>query len=230
MRLARLALLGTSALFALACGASAEPPAEHAPSIVIAAPAATPEPMPALDEPEAATSQAEEPPAPVEEEARAPAPSPWLAGPTKPDTIVLRGGELVLPDPILFLTGKPELSPASDKPLDAVAAFLSAKPEITMLRIEGHTDSRGSADANLALSGKRALAVAKALVARGVDCRRLLPVTFGETKPIADNTTAEGRAQNRRMTLVIAALKGKPVGGMPLDGGGKMSGDPCRSP
>ncbi len=70
--------------------------------------------------------------------------------------------------------------------------------------------------------------MAKALVAKGVDCKRLLPVGFGETKPRAENKTPEGKAQNRRTTFVNAALRGKAIGGAPLEGFGKIAGDPCK--
>ena len=91
-----------------------------------------------------------------------------------------------------------------------------------------HSDSQGDEKFNQTMSEKRAMAVAKALVAKGADCKRILPVGFGETKPIADNGTAEGRAANRRTEFVNAGLRGRPIGGMPLDGGGVPAGDPCK--
>jgi hypothetical protein len=78
-----------------------------------------------------------------------------------------------------------------------------------------HSDAQGDTGANQAMTEARALSTARALVARGVDCKRLLPVGFGETKPVSDNRTADGRAANRRTTLVPAALNGKLIGGMP---------------
>ncbi|HVK68582.1 MAG TPA: OmpA family protein [Polyangium sp.] len=211
-----------------ACGA-ATPQVEPAPEPVILTD--TPK-----EPPPAPVAAAEEPPAPAPEPAAAPesrspaeilAPSPWLAGPTSPGAFTLEGGRLVVKEPIEFDTGKDSLKATSGPALDFVAAFLQAKPEITLLRIEGHSDSQGNAALNLELSGHRALSLARALVARGVDCKRLLPVGFGETKPLADNRTAEGRKQNRRMEFVVAALKGRAVMGMPVDGGGRASGDPC---
>jgi OOP family OmpA-OmpF porin len=65
-------------------------------------------------------------------------------------------------------------------------------------------------------------------VALGVDCKRLLPVGFGSGKPLSDNPTPEGKAQNRRVTFINAALEGKPIGGMPVDGGGTAAGNPCK--
>lgn len=50
-----------------------------------------------------------------------------------------------------------------------------------------------------------------------------LAVGFGNTKPVADNSTVDGKAQNQRISFVIAALRGRPIGGMPLDGGGKIA-------
>ena len=70
------------------------------------------------------------------------------------------------------------------------------------VRIEGHTDSVGGAKQNLVLSKKRASAVRGWLVTKGVDEDRLEVEGLGETKPIADNKTDEGRAQNRRVELV----------------------------
>ena len=95
------------------------------------------------------------------------------------------------------------------------------------MRIESHTDTDGSAAKNQALSEKRAMAVARALVAKGVDCKRLIAVGFGGEKPAAPNDTPENKAQNRRTLFINAALRGRPIGGMPVDGGGKVAGDVC---
>jgi len=69
------------------------------------------------------------------------------------------------------------------------------------LRVEGHTDNQGNAAANQALSEKRAQAVMGWLVANGVDSSRLSAKGFGQSKPLADNGTEDGRAKNRRVEL-----------------------------
>ncbi|MSP61093.1 MAG: OmpA family protein [Myxococcales bacterium] len=108
-----------------------------------------------------------------------------------------------------------------------VKAYLDAKAYISLLRIEVHTDAQGDDRYNQALSEKRALAVARWLAQHGVDCKRVIAVGFGETKPAADNATVEGRAKNRRTLFINAALRGRPIGGVPVDGGGRVAGDPC---
>jgi OmpA-OmpF porin, OOP family len=143
------------------------------------------------------------------------------------DNYEIKDNELVVPHSIAYDTGKATLQPSSDAALAHVKGYLAAKSYISTLRIEVHTDSMGNDDFNQKLSEKRALEVAKALVAKGVDCKRLVAVGFGETKPIADNKTPEGRSQNRRTQFFNAALRGKAIGGMPTDGGGKIAGDPC---
>lgn len=146
--------------------------------------------------------------------------------------VTLDGHRLVLPEPIRFTTGAAlgaasgaALDPASGAALDGVAEFLAEKSAITLLRIEAHSDGAG----DQALTEARSMAVAKALVARGVACGRLLPVGFGANKPTADPSTPEGKAQNRRVELVNAAFRGIAIGGMPVDGGGQVAGDPCRA-
>ena len=64
-------------------------------------------------------------------------------------------------------------------------------------------------------------------MALGIDCKRLMPVGFGATKPVAKNDTPEGKASNIRITLVNAALNGKLIGGLPANGGGVISIDLC---
>ena len=158
----------------------------------------------------------------------APAATPPPAEEKPKPTYKVEGGQLKLPGPVVFETGKDILKPESDEVLDIVKGYLTEKPEITLIRIEGHTDSDGNDADNQRLSELRAIAVAKWLVAKGIDCKRLIPVGFGETKPVAANDTPENKAQNRRTAFVNAALKGKPIGGMPVDGGGKVAGDPCK--
>jgi OOP family OmpA-OmpF porin len=139
----------------------------------------------------------------------------------------LENGFLKVPFPITFETGKAVLKKESAEAVAYVAAYMAEKTVISTLRVEVHTDSRGEDKFNQAMSEKRALAVAKALAAKGVDCKRLLAVGFGETKPAGDNSTEEGRALNRRTAFANAGMRGKAIGGMPLDGGGKVAGDPC---
>ncbi|NNF09605.1 MAG: OmpA family protein [Acidimicrobiia bacterium] len=101
-----------------------------------------------------------------------------------------------------FDFGSAELTPELRTLLDTGAGILLRNPSVLMT-IEGHTDSVGSDSFNLALSEARAQAGADYLIARGVQAERLFPVGFGETQPIADNDTAEGRRQNRRLEFVL---------------------------
>ena len=139
----------------------------------------------------------------------------------------LQGNELKLPGPILFETNSDKLKPESDAVLEHVKGYLEAKTYITLLRVETHTDSMGMESHNQALSEERAAAVVQALIKKGVDCSRLLAVGFGGHKPISANDTPEGRALNRRTVFANAALKGRPIGGMPVDGGGKAMPQKC---
>ena len=82
-----------------------------------------------------------------------------------------------------------------------IADALKADGELA-LEIQGHTDNVGAAAANLTLSRERAAAVKAALVKAGIDEGRLTTSGFGDTQPVADNSTDEGRARNRRVELV----------------------------
>jgi OOP family OmpA-OmpF porin len=164
------------------------------------------------------------PPAPASEAPAPPAPHHVKTQ----TTFELVEGALKLPGPIVFETGSDRLSPVSDAPLEVVLEYLNAKSEVSLLRIEGHTDSDGTPASNQSLSELRALAVARWLVAAGIDCHRLLPVGFGQDRPMVPNTTADNKAQNRRVAFVNAALLGRPLGNLPSDGGGKHAGDPCQ--
>jgi OOP family OmpA-OmpF porin len=102
---------------------------------------------------------------------------------------------------ILFDVNSDIIRPESTPTLKEIVAMLQEHDDLS-LTIEGHTDAVGSASANLALSEKRAAAVRDYLVGKGIDASRLDARGLGSTKPMAPNTTAEGRQQNRRVELV----------------------------
>ena len=88
--------------------------------------------------------------------------------------------------------------------LDQVAGALTKRSDIK-IELEGHTDSKGSDTYNQALSEARAASVKRYLIERGVDGGRMSTVGYGETMPVADNTTDEGRELNRRVQLKVTA-------------------------
>lgn len=112
---------------------------------------------------------------------------------------------------VYFDTGKDSIQTRSFGLLRQVALIIKANPEITKIRVEGHTDNVGDDASNLELSQRRANEVVKFLVNLGVDASRLVAVGYGETKPVADNATAKGKEQNRRVVFTIIELDGKPV-------------------
>jgi OmpA-OmpF porin, OOP family len=102
---------------------------------------------------------------------------------------------------INFDTGQSTIKPVSDVVLQQIVALLANNPAWNM-RIEGHTDSVGTKALNEVLSTQRASAVQAWLVGHGVDGSRLSHAGYGETRPVGDNATEEGRARNRRVELV----------------------------
>src|SRR6266704_1322522 len=106
--------------------------------------------------------------------------------------VILRG--------VTFETGRSALKPESYTVLDIVAASLVANPDIR-IEIAGHTDNTGSATTNQRLSQSRAEAVQAYLASKGVAPSRMVAKGYGPTVPVATNTTAAGRAQNRRVEL-----------------------------
>ena len=78
--------------------------------------------------------------------------------------------------------------------------YIESKPDISKWRIEGHTDTDGSDAGNFTLSQNRAMSVTKWLTAKGVDCKKLVPVGFGESRLLVkDEKTEEDKATNRRV-------------------------------
>jgi len=94
--------------------------------------------------------------------------------------------------------------PIAERQLAKVAEALKEQDESKTIVVEGHTDSRGSDAANLRLSQERAETVLLFLVGQGVDSQRIRAVGKGERNPIASNRTAEGRANNRRVEIIVS--------------------------
>lgn len=103
---------------------------------------------------------------------------------------------------IFYDLGKFDLKPESTIELDNIFQLMKENPTLK-IQISGHTDNIGKAADNLTLSNNRAQAVVKYLVSKGIEVGRLTFKGFGATKPVADNATEEGRAQNRRTELQV---------------------------
>jgi outer membrane protein OmpA-like peptidoglycan-associated protein len=105
-------------------------------------------------------------------------------------------------DNITFATGKWDLKPSSFPSLDGLVEMMTDNPKMK-IEIAGHTDDVGKDDANMILSQKRAETIVIYLVNNGISGDRLTPIGYGETMPIAPNTTAEGRQKNRRSEVRV---------------------------
>jgi outer membrane protein OmpA-like peptidoglycan-associated protein len=114
-----------------------------------------------------------------------------------------RGTVITLSGSVIFASGQSALLPAARNKLSEVASALSSGDRNSKIVVEGHTDSTGSEDANRRLSLDRAAAVRDALVSNGVEADRISVEGFGETRPVADNSSQAGRANNRRVEIVI---------------------------
>jgi outer membrane protein OmpA-like peptidoglycan-associated protein len=133
------------------------------------------------------------------------APGPKNADPKKngcPAAAVV-GKQIVIREQVKFATGSAVILPASNDILSAVIGVLDAHPEITHVRIEGHTDNVGGAAMNQTLSDKRAASVVAWLVKHGTQPGRLSSQGFGLDRPIDTNETPEGRQNNRRVEFHI---------------------------
>lgn len=116
-------------------------------------------------------------------------------------------GRKVVLHNLLFATNKTVILPESEQALNELYTFLHDNPSLT-IRITGHTDDVGSERSNQILSEGRAEAVRNEIVKRGIDPGRIEAEGKGETEPIADNQTEEGRAKNRRVEITITSTGG----------------------
>lgn len=103
---------------------------------------------------------------------------------------------------VYFDYAKATLKPESYKSLNELAELLKAKPKM-VIEIAGHTDNEGEDETNMKLSQERANSVVKYLISKGISSTRLTAKGYGETDPVADNSTEEGRKKNRRTEVRI---------------------------
>jgi outer membrane protein OmpA-like peptidoglycan-associated protein len=114
-----------------------------------------------------------------------------------------RGMVITLSGSVLFVSNKSDLLPGAQVKLNEVADALTKQDSESKIVVEGHTDSQGGAPYNQELSQRRAQAVRDYLVTRGIAPDRVTSQGFGLTRPIADNSTPEGRANNRRVEIIV---------------------------
>jgi len=114
-----------------------------------------------------------------------------------------RGLVITLEGAVLFVSGKSELLPIAQDKLLKVAEVLQQQPDEKRIIVEGHTDSVGSDGDNQRLSQARAESVRSFMVNHGIKADRISAVGKGESTPVADNKTPEGRANNRRVEIIV---------------------------
>ena len=114
-----------------------------------------------------------------------------------------RGTVITLSGSVIFASGKADLLPGARAKLNQVAIALAESDPQQKIVVEGHTDSRGSDALNQDLSARRAAAVRNYLVSKGLAPERVVAQGLGPSRPISDNETAEGRANNRRVELIV---------------------------
>ncbi|MBM4344160.1 MAG: OmpA family protein [Deltaproteobacteria bacterium] len=133
---------------------------------------------------------------------------PDVAGPKErkgcpEQRVVVTKQKIAITEKVYFETGEAKIKKESLGLLDEVAGILKKNPDLKKVRIEGHTDNIGDPAANLKLSADRAASVRKYLIGKGVAGARLEAQGLGDTKPLADNATEEGKHQNRRVEFHI---------------------------
>gem|GEM_PF-2880965 len=134
-----------------------------------------------------------------------PAPAPLPPPPIEPSTpLTIVDDRIVVPDTVLFASDRAELQPDSEAVLAQVIEAWRAHPAWTRLRVEGHTDRRGSAQHNQRLSERRAQVVRAALIRLGAAGDRIETVGLGATQPVTTGTTDVDYARNRRVELIFS--------------------------
>ncbi len=128
---------------------------------------------------------------------------PECPPPAPPPDPRIQGGKIVLWGKIFYDTDKATIKPISYPVLDDVVDVMQKNPHLRLVEVQGHCDARASDAYNMKLSQARAESARSYLISKGVDASRLTAKGYGESQPIADNTTKEGMSQNRRTEFVI---------------------------
>jgi len=123
--------------------------------------------------------------------------------PEPPPRVELKEDRIEIHEKVQFEYNSANILEVSHSLLNEVADVIKKTPRIKKIRVEGHASADGSDEYNMKLSDRRAKAVRAYLITQGVDEKKLVAKGFGETKPIADNDTEEGREKNRRVEFNI---------------------------
>ncbi|MFZ5889452.1 MAG: OmpA family protein [Myxococcota bacterium] len=125
-----------------------------------------------------------------------------------PPAASLSTTKIEIAEQVQFETGTAVIKPESDRILSAVLKVLRDHPELELIRVEGHTDDRGTPELNRRLSQERATSVVSWLVSHGIVAARLVAKGYGPDRPIDENTSEAGRARNRRVEFRILRAPG----------------------
>jgi outer membrane protein OmpA-like peptidoglycan-associated protein len=128
--------------------------------------------------------------------------------PAEPPRVEVKKDRIVINEKIQFAIDKADILPVSHGLLNEVVSAIQSHAEIKKVGIHGHTDDDGDEKYNQGLSERRAKSVLDYFVQHGVESARLQAKGFGESQPIADNTTVQGREQNRRVEFLILEQEG----------------------
>ncbi|MEL6543632.1 MAG: photosynthetic reaction center cytochrome c subunit family protein, partial [Myxococcota bacterium] len=120
--------------------------------------------------------------------------------------VEIKGDHIDFSGKVFFETGSAKISERSLPLLDAVAKVMNDNPRVKKVEIQGHTDNTGGAAENLALSDARAIQVMTYIISDGVAPERLSAKGYGQTQPVGDNSTDEGRDANRRVEFLITDM------------------------
>ena len=126
-----------------------------------------------------------------------------------PTGVTVGKGSITIPEQVRFMRGSAVIDKTSYPLLDEIGKKINENPQVGQIRIEGHCDKSGTAEANQKLSQDRAEAVRRYLIGKGVRPERLQAVGYGFSRPIASNDTKEGREKNRRVEFVIIKAQEK---------------------
>ncbi len=132
-----------------------------------------------------------------------PAPPPPPKPKEKPKRVEVKDNKIEIHEKIQFELAKADIKAESHDLLNEIAQVIKDNPHIKKIAIEGHASSDGDDAFNMKLSDDRSKSVMKYLVEHGIDAKMLTAKGYGETKPIADNETEEGRIKNRRVEFNI---------------------------